>query len=139
PYTTIQFRNSGSLCDPTHTLSSSFDACRPILSNASLPQTSVGQYCDGTAFTCVVDPTTGSAQPLGTLIGFGDPCYGSYDPTTQTGCTPATISGAHWIYNDPTAAAVQGTPFAGAGRNTLRGQPLSTGNLAFYKDTKVTE
>ncbi len=141
PYTTIQFHNAGSLCDSSKTMSSTYDACRPILSNAALPQTSVGQYCDGTPFTCVVNPTAGSAQPLGTLIAFGDPCYGSYNPAppTPTGCTPATISGAHWIYNDPAAAAVNGTPFAGGGRNTLRGQPISTGNLAFYKDTKITE
>jgi hypothetical protein len=139
PYTTIQFHNPTSLCDPTRTMSGTYDACRPILSNASLPQNTIGQYCDGSPSTCVVDPATGSAEPLGTLIAFNDPCYGSYDPMAHTGCTPASISGAHWIYNDNGAAAFLGTPFAGAGRDTLRGQPISTGNLAFYKDIKVTE
>jgi len=115
PYTTIQFRNAGSLCDPTHTLSSTYDACRPILSNPSAPQTSIGAYtCSGsTASTCT----------LGDFV---------------TGA-PTTLNAVHWVYNDPNAAVVYGTPFAGGGRNTLRGQPISTGNLGFHKDTKVTE
>jgi hypothetical protein len=52
---------------------------------------------------------------------------------------PTTLSAVHWVYNDPNAAVFYGTPYAGGGRNTLRGQPISTGNLAFFKDTKVTE
>jgi len=138
PYTTVQFTN-GSLCDPTSTLSGTYDACRPILGDKSLPLSSVGQYCDGTPFTCVVDPTTGTAQPLGTLVAFGDACLGTYDPTTQTGCTPATINGAHWIHNDGASAAFLGTPYAGAPRDILRGQPISTANLSFFKDTKINE
>ncbi len=68
PYTTIQRYVSGSLCDPNADLGGRFDACRPILSNASLPLTSVGQYCDGTLATC---PTAaGTALPLGTLVNF---------------------------------------------------------------------
>ena len=52
---------------------------------------------------------------------------------------PTTISAVHWIYNDPTSAAFFGTPFAGAGRNILRGQPISTANLGVFKNIKVTE
>ena len=134
PYTTIQNRNSGSLCDPTHTLSSTYDACRPILGNASLPLNTVGIYCDGTTNSCV-DSTGTNPLPLGTLVSFKDPCFG----VGLGGCAATPISGAHWIYNDPTAAEVNGTPFAGAGRDILRGQPISTGNLGFHKDTKITE
>ena len=47
PYTTIQRYVSGSLCDPGGLWGGTYDACRPILSNAGLPITSVGQYCDG--------------------------------------------------------------------------------------------
>jgi outer membrane receptor protein involved in Fe transport len=115
PYTTIQFHNSGSLCDPTATVSGTYDACRPILSNAAAPQTSIGAFtCSGaTAGTCSLsDFVTGN---------------------------PTTLSAVHWVYNDPNAAVFYGTPYAGGGRNTLRGQPISTGNLAFFKDTKVTE
>ena len=45
----------------------------------------------------------------------------------------------HWIQNNPAAAIVYGTPFAGIGRNTLRGQDISTANLAFFKNIKITE
>jgi outer membrane receptor protein involved in Fe transport len=130
PYTTIQFRNSGSLCDPTHTLSSTYDACRPILGNPSLPLNTAGIYCDGTTSTCV--DSSSNPLPLGTLVSFTDSCFG-------TGCAVTPISGAHWIYNDNTAAEIRGTPFAGAGRDTLRGQPISTANLAFFKDMKIRE
>ena len=45
----------------------------------------------------------------------------------------------HWVYNDPNSAIVYGTPYAGAGRNILRGQPISTDNLAVFKNIKVNE
>jgi hypothetical protein len=130
PYTTIQNHNPGSLCDPSSTLSTNFDACRPILGDASLALDSVGRYCDGTAATCV----DGSSVPLpvGTLVNFADSCFGQ-------ACAATPITGAHWIYNDPTAAQVLGTPFAGAPRNILRGQPISTANLAIFKNFNVNE
>jgi hypothetical protein len=135
PYTTVQRYATGSLCDPTADFGGQFDACRPILSNASLPVGSVGQYCDGTLATC---PTAGGvAQPLGTLVSFTDPCLGSGGGQNQCAVTP--ITGAHWIHNDPTAAQVVGTPYAGVGRNTLRGQPISTDNLAVFKNIKFNE
>ncbi len=135
PYTTIQRYVNGSLCDPNADFGGRFDACRPILSNASLPLTSVGQYCDGTLATC---PTAGgTALPLGTLVSFTDPCLGSGGGQNQCGVTP--IPGAHWIHNDPTAAQVVGTPYAGVGHNTLRGQSINTDNLAVFKNIKVNE
>jgi hypothetical protein len=135
PYTAIQRYAGGSLCDPTAVFGGQFDACRPILGNASLPIGSVGQYCDGTLATC---PTAGgAAQPLGTLVSFTDPCLGTGGGKGQCGVTP--ITGAHWIHNDPTAAQVVGTPYAGVGRNTLRGQPISTDNLAVFKNIKFNE
>jgi outer membrane receptor protein involved in Fe transport len=115
PYTTIQSHNGGSLCDPTATDSGTYDACRPILSNAAAPQTSVG------AFTC-----TGATAGTCSLADF------------VTGA-PTSLSAVHWVYNDPNAAIFYGTPFAGGARNTLRGQPISTANLAFFKDIKVHE
>ena len=135
PYTTIQRFVNGSLCDPNADFGGRFDACRPILSNASLPLTSVGQYCDGTLATC---PTAaGTALPLGALVSFSDPCLGSGGGQNQCAVTP--INGAHWIHNDPTAAQVVGTPYAGVGRNTLRGQSINTDNLAVFKNIKINE
>jgi hypothetical protein len=41
--------------------------------------------------------------------------------------------------NDPAAATFYGTPFKGVGRNSLRGQAISTMNLSMFKNTKLTE
>lgn len=115
PYTTIQRYVSGSLCDPAGDFGGTYDACRPIVSNAGAPLDTVGQYaCTGTtASTCsLFDFVTGA---------------------------PTTTSAVHWIQNSPAAALVYGTPYAGVGRNTLRGQDISTANLAFFKDIAITE
>jgi len=111
-------------------MSGTYDACRPIVSNAAAPLSSAGICTDSTASDCgISDFVTGAAT---------------------------TMSAVHWIYNDSTAAGFFGTPFAGAGRNVLRGQPISTANpsarpthqhgqpistanLSFYKDTKISE
>jgi hypothetical protein len=115
PYTTVQRIVGASLCDPTGVFGGTFDACRPILGNASAPVATAGQ------FTC-----TGTTASTCTLSDF------------VTGA-PTTMSAVHWVLNDPNAAIYYGTPFAGAGRDTLRGQPISTANLAFFKNIKVTE
>jgi outer membrane receptor protein involved in Fe transport len=136
PYTTIQrYPGNGSFCDPGEDFGGNYDTCRPILSNAALPLTSVGQYCDGTTATCL-SPAL-AALPLGTLVNFTDPCFGSSAGASPCAVTP--IAGAHWIHNDPIAAQVVGTPFAGVGRNTLRGTPISTANLSVFKNIKMTE
>jgi len=113
PFTVVQSRNSGSLCDPSNTWNSSRDACRPILSSESAPLTSVGRCTDPAASDCgLVDFTT---------------------------LSPVSANSVHWIYNDPVAAQFYGTPFAGAGRNILRGQPISTANLGVFKNFKINE
>jgi hypothetical protein len=115
PYTTIQRYVNGSLCDPTGVFGGSYDACRPIVANAGAPLDTVGTY------TC-----TGSTASTCSLADF------------VTGL-PTTTSAVHWIQNNPAAATVYGTPFAGVGRNTLRGQDISTANLAFFKNFKIME
>lgn len=138
PETVDEFHNAGSLCDPTSTLSPTFDACRPILGNTSLPLNTTGRYCDGTVNTCL--NSGGTALGLGTLVNFTDPCFGAGPPTGGAQpCAVSPINGAHWIYNDPIAAQINGTPFAGAARNLVRGQPISTANLGIHKDTHLTE
>jgi hypothetical protein len=115
PYTTIQRYASGSLCDPGADWGGQYDACRPVLANSSAPITSVGQFtCSGTsASTCTLsDFVTGA---------------------------PTTLSSVHWVHNDPNAAIYYGTPFAGVGRNTLRGTPISTANFSVFKNVKMTE
>ena len=113
PYTTIQrIPAGGSLCDPLGDFGGTNDACRPILSNSAAPLNTVGTYegCPPTVTFC--------------------------DFTTGASITPNDV---HWIQNTPEAAAVYGTPFAGVGRNTLRGQSISTSNLSFFKDIQITE
>jgi hypothetical protein len=113
PYTTIENHNPGSLCDPSSTLSTTHDACRPILASSSAPLDSVGQCLNPSAPDCgPVDFVTGA---------------------------PTSMSAVHWIYNDPNAATFFGTPFAGAPRNILRGQPISTANLAVFKNFNINE
>ena len=113
PWTVVQTRQSGSLCDPTDWTGSSRDACRPILSNASAPFTSVGQCTSASAPGCgLVDLVSGN---------------------------PLALNAAHWIINDPTAAQFFGSPFLGVGRNTQRGEPISTANLSVYKNLKLRE
>lgn len=111
PYTTIENHNPASLCDAGQNFGR--DPCRPILSGAGAPLDTVGQCTDSAAADCgLVDFASGA---------------------------PTTFSAVHWIYNDPTAASFFGTPFAGARRNILRGQPISTANLSMFKDVKLTE
>ena len=138
PFTVIQRYASGSLCDPGQDFGQNYDTCRPILSNSSIPYNAtttaaggnyVGVYCGNGE--CPNGSTT--FYPAGTLVSFTDPCLSGNAAT----CTP--IAAAHWIRNDPNAAAVMGTPFAGVGRNTMRGQPISTANVAIFKNTKIGE
>jgi hypothetical protein len=49
------------------------------------------------------------------------------------------LSQARWIINDVNAAKFFGSPFLGVGRNTERGQPVSTVNMAAFKNTRITE
>jgi hypothetical protein len=116
PYTPIERYVSGSLCDPTDEFGGGgYDACRPILANSSAPFASVGQ------FTC-----TGATAATCALSNF------------VTGA-PTSLSAVHWVLNDPNAAIFYGTPYAGVGRNILRGEPISTTNIALFKNTKITE
>ena len=135
PYTVVENQQPGSLCDPTNFSGGGIDECRPILSNAALPFTSVGQYCDGTTATCL--GAGGAALPMGTLVSFNDPCLGSSAGSSPCAVTP--ITSAHWIQNDPTSAKILGSPFIGARRSLNRGQAISTSNLAFFKNTRLTE
>src|SRR3984957_14058832 len=123
PYTTIQRYVNGSLCDPTGNFGGNYDPCRPILSNASIPYnaTTTGTGGDYVGIYCAAGACPGAGVgtfwPVGTLVSFTDQCFSG-----SGACTP--IPSAHWIRNDPTAAQVMGTPFAGVGRNTLRGQVI---------------
>jgi outer membrane receptor protein involved in Fe transport len=116
PYTAAQFNQGSnalgtSTCDPNAFFSTTFDQCRPIVSNPAAPFTSVGQCTDPTAPNCgLVDFATGNP-----------------------------ISTAHWIVNDLNAAKFFGTPFAGGARNLQRGDAVNAVNMGLFKSTKINE
>jgi hypothetical protein len=111
PWTVVQNVGQG-LCDASNFTGGALDTCRPILNNASAPFTSVGQCMDASAADC----------------GISDLATG-----------PSTLSAEHWIINDVNAAQFFGSPFLGVGRNTQRGQAISTVNMSVFKNTKVSE
>jgi outer membrane receptor protein involved in Fe transport len=112
PWTVEQNAGQG-LCDPTNFTGGVLDTCRPILNSPSAPFNSVGQCTSSSAPGCgLVSVNNGG---------------------------PIALSQAHWIINDVNAAKFFGSPFLGVGRNTERGQPINTVNMAVFKNTKVTE
>lgn len=142
PWTVEQNVGQG-LCDPTNFTGGTLDSCRPFLGSTALPLNAVGLYCDGTLSTCPTSATSTTGFPAGTLVGVnqsvsaGSPCINSGGTSAQCGVVP--VSGAHFIVNNLQAEKVFGTPFSPLGRNTERGQPISTANLAVFKNVKVGE
>ena len=112
PYTMEQNAGQG-LCDPTNFTGGTIDACRPFPGNPSAPFSAVG--------SC-----TSAATPGCGLVNI------------QTG-NPVSLSQVRWITNNIAAEQFFGTPFSPLGRNTERGQPVSTINFAVFKNFKINE
>jgi hypothetical protein len=93
---------------------SSVTTCRPILSNPLAPADSVGFCTDSTLADC----------GLTNYFDF---------------VTPTTFDAVRWIYNDDEASQFFGTPFAGVGRNTERGDTINAVNVSVFKTTNITE
>ena len=137
PWTVEQNAAQG-LCDPANfTGVSTLDACRPFLGNTSLPTNQVGEYCDGSLGLCPNSATGTGAVAAGTLVSVNAGCVGSGGGSSQCPVTP--ISAAHFIVNNLPAEKIFGTPYSPLGRNTETGQPISTVNMAVFKNTRVTE
>ncbi|MBV8890641.1 MAG: TonB-dependent receptor [Acidobacteria bacterium] len=113
PWTVEQNAGQG-LCDPANFTGGALDTCRPILNSASAPFNAVGQCMNPAAPDCGI-------------------------VSVNNGGSPIALSQVHWIINDVNAAKFFGSPFLGVGRNTERGQPISTVNFAVFKNTRVTE
>jgi outer membrane receptor protein involved in Fe transport len=127
---TVEQNNGQGLCDPTDFTGGTLDTCRPFLGNTSLPLNQVGLYCDGTTATCVNG--AGNPYPFGTLVSVNAGC-------TSGQCPATPASGAHFIVNNIPAEQIFGTPYSSLGRNTERGQPISTVNMAVFKNTRISE
>jgi hypothetical protein len=86
----------------------------------------------------LMTPATPSA-PLGTAGQCTDAAAADCGLVDFVNRNSVSMNSVHWINNDPTAAAFFGTPDAEAGRNILRGQPISTANLAVFKNINLNE
>jgi outer membrane receptor protein involved in Fe transport len=112
PWTVEQNAGQG-LCDPTNFTGGTLDSCRPFPGSAGAPFSSVGQCTDPTLADCgLVSVNTGN---------------------------PIALNQARFIINDINSEKFFGTPFSPLGRNTERGQPISTANLAVFKNFKFGE
>lgn len=136
PWTVEQNVGQG-LCDATNFTGGTLDSCRPFLGNAGLPFNTVGFYCDGSLASCPTSPTATTGFPAGTLVSVNAGCTNSGGTLGQCGVTPT--NGAHFIVNNVEAEHIFGTPFSPLRRNTERGQPISTANLAVFKNFRVNE
>jgi hypothetical protein len=112
PWTAVQNSGQG-LCDPANFTGGTLDTCRPIPGSASAPFNSVGICTSPAAADCGITNLTTNAA--------------------------TTLSQVRWIVNDVNAATFFGSPFLGVGRNTQRGQPVNTINMAVFKNTRITE
>ena len=101
------------------------DACRPVLSNAAAPTSSVGIY--------VVDPTRAV-----TSNGTGYYDYHTVDANRHLNKTVAPNQ-VHWLYNNRAYANLVGNPYPGAPRNITRGQSYNNLDAAVIKTINVTE
>ena len=101
------------------------DACRPVLSNAAAPTSSVGIY--------VGDPTRAV-----TSNGTGYYDYHTVDTNRHLNKTVAPNQ-VHWLYNNRAYANLVGNPYPGAPRNITRGQSYNNLDAAVIKTMNVTE
>jgi len=93
------------------------DSCRPLLGSASAPIDSVGRYETGG----LVNNST---------------CVGTIGGAT---CPFINVSSVRWIINNNNATTAGHSPFAGVGRNFMRGQNRNNVDLSLRKSTKITE
>ena len=96
-------------CDVGFTQAFGGNPCRPVLSNARAPLSSIG-------------------------INLGPGGYVDYVTGAAT-----TRSAEHWIWNNQYEAMALNTPFPGAGRNILRGDSFSDLDLSVGKTIHLTE
>jgi outer membrane receptor protein involved in Fe transport len=112
---TVEENPGQGLCDPTNFTGGTLDTCRPFPGNAAAPFSSVGQCTNPAASDCgLMSVNSGLAAPL-------------------------ALSQAHFIVNNIAAEQFFGTPFSPLRRNTERGQPISTVNVAVFKNIRVSE
>ena len=118
--------NVSSYCDqPFNAAFIRADSCRPVLSNAAAPVSTVGIYVQdqARAFT-----TNGTG-------------YYQYQSTDANGNLNAPINPnqVHWLWNNRAYANLVGNPFPGTPRNTVRGQSYNNLDAAVIKTVNIKE
>jgi hypothetical protein len=108
---------------------SSVDPGRPILSNPKAPVGTVGIYT-------TVPTGNGSTNSAPFLVDYNSSNYNGKNPASLTPVTPSQV---HWIANNQYAGLLAGTPWAGSGRNLLRGTTYNNVDFSVFKNTKLTE
>lgn len=111
---------------------SEYSTCRPVLSNKSAPANSTGIYINAA-----------SAAQLGLTSGYYTlPSFFNYvngetdangNPLLPLPTTPGAVK---WFYNNTDIADLQGNPFPGVGRNTLRANGWDNVNASIFKNTR---
>jgi hypothetical protein len=95
-----------------------YDFSRPIVSNKSAPVGTIGIY------TTTTNSSGVNSAPV--LVDY------------STG-NPVTPSQVHFITNNRYADIAAGNPYAGSGRNILRGNTFNNVDASVFKNTKITE
>ena len=110
---------------------SSVSTCRPVLSNKNAPATATGIYLNA-------DSGDFYGIPAGyyTLPTFFNYLFGDASTPPPTATTPDAVK---WLWNNSDIADLKGTPFPGAGRNTLRANGWDNINASIFKNTTLRE
>ncbi|MBS1803856.1 MAG: TonB-dependent receptor [Acidobacteria bacterium] len=115
---------------------SSVSTCRPVLSNKKAPIQSTGIYLspDSAENTWGVDPGYYTlASAFSYLFGETDADGNPILPV------PTSPDAVHWLWNNTDIADVQGNPFPGVGRNTLRANRWDKLDASIFKTIKLHE
>jgi hypothetical protein len=111
---------------------SSVSTCRPLVSNKKAPIQATGIYLNPDS----AENTWGVAPGYYTLSSAFDYLFG--DATTPPP-TPTTPDAVHYLWNNSDIADVQGNPFPGEGRNSLRANGWDKIDASIYKTIKLRE
>jgi hypothetical protein len=134
---------SGAPYTPGQTLNSAFglgntyltSGDRPFVGNPNIDPRLVG-ISAADAFI-LFDEGDGKKVPI--PAAGNTPIFYSLNALNNNKLVTVTPNDVHFIFNGPGAAAIFGTPFGTATRNSLRGPKLNQLNFGLFKNTRITE
>jgi hypothetical protein len=118
------------------TFNSEYSTCRPVLSNKKAPMQATGIYLspDSAINTWGIDPGYYTlASAFSYLFGETD---ADGNPILPVATSPDAV---HWLWNNSDIADLQGNPFPGVGRNTLRAHKWDKMDASIFKNLKIRE